>query len=188
MKEFLDHELDDDDIFEVSFASYRSQGNHVSEQPSRSPQKKINGDAHLLGMNENHADAYQNIHFDQHPVSSLNGMQTDQHNYQYSNGYMSSSNNRKNTNIQSPPQGFYNIANHYNVAEDTYPNGMMQNEGFPVDGKQYIEDSQLHILYNARGKKIESLQLQMEESKEMCAKDIRVLQHKLTMMTSKAIS
>ena len=47
----------------------------------------------------------------------------------------------------------------------------------------YHEKPQLRILYEVRGKKIEDLQRLLEECKEKHGTELRVMQHKLTLMT-----
>lgn len=167
-----------DDTFEVSFASYHSQSNHSSDKLSQKTQ--------ILAVKENHPESYQNgAQYDPRDVGSLKGMSNGNHrNYINPNTYKGqSAKNLKYSNANSPSQDFYNMSGHY--PNDDVFNNNNNGRTSKDSNKQYIEDSQLHVLYNARGKKIESLEIEKGEQKEKFAKEIRVLQHKLTMVTSK---
>ncbi|XP_065052034.1 centrosomal protein of 152 kDa-like [Rhopilema esculentum] len=54
-------------------------------------------------------------------------------------------------------------------------------ENTPDNGTQSHDQSQLRILYEARGRKIESLQRELDVKTEDQAKEIRILQHKLSL-------
>ena len=54
-------------------------------------------------------------------------------------------------------------------------------ENTPDNGTQSHDQSQLRILYEARGRKIESLQKELDVKTEDQAKEIRILQHKLSL-------
>lgn len=45
------------------------------------------------------------------------------------------------------------------------------------------QSSQLQVLYEARGRKIESLQMELEEKAENYSKELRILNHKLVLAT-----
>ena len=45
------------------------------------------------------------------------------------------------------------------------------------------QSSQLQVLYEARGRKIESLQIELEEKEENYSKELRILNHKLVLAT-----
>ena len=51
--------------------------------------------------------------------------------------------------------------------------------------QQEMQQTQLRILYEARGRKIEELQKYIESSSEEYDKDIRVLKHEISALTSK---
>ena len=61
------------------------------------------------------------------------------------------------------------------------------NNGLDLNDNQFgFQDyKQLKILYDVRGKKIEELQLTLENSREKQATELRVMQHKLALMTGK---
>jgi len=81
-----------------------------------------------------------------------------------------------------------------------YGRGDTLTTGNHIPGNQYYDDeevgsghtyeehkyaSQLQVLYEARGRKIESLQKESEEREESYAKEMRILNHRLILATGK---
>ncbi|XP_066933836.1 golgin subfamily A member 6-like protein 22 [Clytia hemisphaerica] len=155
LKAFLEEELDDGDLFDN--ASFTSTGRFSDPQYTKTAHSKQNSGRHSnSGDISFHQNSIHNDYGDNEDFGDHLGM----HNGYPYNGYQDGNHN----NIDHYP-----AAAHPSISNDPYPN------------TQHV--TQLQTLYEARGRKIESLQREVEEKDESYAKEMRILNHKLILAT-----
>lgn len=184
LKAFLDNELDDDFLDDASFTLHQSYDVQTrenkpatnGERPSYTPQETSK---RVLTQNVDHQDIEGNS-YDELAVYSDNA---------YANGdvFLNEPTDYPGLSRNHPNYSDYNDETNFPFQTQTRSHYASESRPSPADDpakKKTAENAQLQILYTARGRKIEELQKEMEEKEEEMAKNNRILQHRLTMMTS----
>lgn len=207
MKAFLDEELGDDDLFDDSFGSNIQ--SHVSNRSGKFQQQQQHAKQHLHSqhpVNPNiqsysngnvsgNADSFNRSPYDKSVFSNGNRFEVERrestnHAEWRSQGnggdsYTQYDNNTLHAHSAYSEKDENDPYHNGQYPQDSHSNGYYgDNANLGNDGDNR-SSSQLKVLYAARGRKIESLQKELEEKDEEMSKENRILQHKLTLCTGK---
>jgi len=186
----LDEALEDDDLFDnASFTSnHHSQSGRFSDPASRSRSSRHEEETHLvIGSYASH---------DEHNSAQNVGLERNNNGSNRAAQSLFTGHTNEWTGDPYANQNEFTNGQSYGM----YGRGDTLTTGNHIPGNQYYDDeevgsghtyeehkyaSQLQVLYEARGRKIESLQKESEEREEGYAKEMRILNHRLILATGK---